>query len=179
MWRRAQAAKVRQERTITAFIKAKHPEIYGEAAVFYNELNKRYPNKNDLRKVPEFQTLSLSIPDQPSKYWKKEYPNITVNVSSTFNDNLQLKIPLLSNKTAEDTPVQFSEITTTPEPAQFCVVEEGTATTMPDPVQLGEIDDDIINKIVADLQKDPDIQSIFDDIDVDEVSPLEAELLFW
>ena len=197
MWRRAQAAKTREERTITAFIKGKHPEVYHEAAAFYNELNRRYPSKNDLRKVPEFQSLTLNVPVQTTKYWKKEYPDI--NVALPFKDTLELRIPLL-NKTAEDTPtpepVQFCVVeegtattaedtpttttTPTPEPVQFCVVEEGTVTTTtPEPVQLGDIDNDIIEKIIADLQKDADLQSIFDDMDLDEVSPLEHELLFW
>ena len=180
MWRRAQAAKVREERTITAYIQAKHPEIYSKAATFYNQLNKRYPNKSDLRKVKEFQALLSANPVQPSKYHKKEYPNITVNVGPVFTDSLQLRIPLLSAEdtlAATTTPIQSPEITTTPEPAQFCVIEEATA--MSDPVQFGEMDDDIINKIVADLQKDPDIQNIFDDMDLEEVTPLEAELLLW
>ena len=196
MWRRAQAAKTREERTITAFIKAKHPEVYHEAAAFYNVLNRRYPNKNDLRKTPEFHSLTLNVPVQTTKYWKKEYPDI--NVALPFKDTLELRIPLL-NKTAEDTPepVQICVVeegtptttedtpttttTPTPEPVQFCVVEgEGTATTTtPEPIQLSDIDNDIIEKIIADLQKDTDLQSIFDDMDLDEVSPLEHELLFW
>ena len=60
IWRRAQAARAREERIITGYIKAKHPEIYGEATDFYNQLNKRYPHKCDLRKVPEFRALSLN-----------------------------------------------------------------------------------------------------------------------
>ena len=198
MWRRATAARTREERTITAYLQKKHPEIYAEASAFYNHLNKLYPTKGDLRKVPEFKTLSWGKHGKLSKYVKTEYPNIPVSKTTEFRDNLQLEIELLPLEETPTTSTQLVE-NPVPEPAQFCVLEEGTATmpdtttssdpvqigeeiinTLSDPIQIGEIDEEIINQIIADLQKDPDIQNIFDDIlDVDEVTPLEAELLMW
>ena len=196
LWRRAQAAKTREERTITAYIKSKHPELYHEAATFYNELNEKYPNKSDLRKVPEFHTLMSRVPVQTPipKYWKKEYPDININVGSPLNkkfkDNLELRIPLLPNKTAEeDTATTAEQIeadtTTTPDPVQFCEIitdHAGLGATLNE-----EIHGDIIDKIVADLQKDPELQAFFADTDIDidididipENSPLEQELSFW
>ena len=191
-WRRDQAAKVREERIITAYVKAKHPEIYSNAAVFYNKLNQKYPKKYDLRKVKEFKTLLSGNAPNPRKYQEKTFPNITVNAQPTFMDCLQLRIPLLP---VEDTvptattpvlsvqsppattpvsPVQSPPVaTTTPEPAQFCTIEKE------DLVRFAEIDDDVINQVVADLQNDPFIHTFFEDMEIEEPSPLEVELSTW
>ena len=206
-WRRAQAAKVREERIITAYVKAKHPEIYNNAAVFYNKLNEKYPKKYDLRKVKEFKTLLSDNSPKPQKYQEKTFPSITVNAQPTFTDCIQLRIPLLPVEDivpAATTPVQSPPVatattpvlpvqsppvatattpvlpvqsppvaTTTPEPAQFCTIEKE------DLVHFAGIDDDVINQIVADLQNDPFIHTFFEDMEIEELSPLEAELLMW
>ena len=179
-WRRAQAAKVREERIITAYVKANHPEIYNNAAVFYNKLNEKYPKKHDLRKVKDFKTLLSDNSPKPQKYQEKTFPSITVNAQPTFTDCIQLRIPLLSVEdivpaaTTPVLPVQSPPVaTTTPEPAQFCTIEKE------DLVHFAEIDDDAINQIVADLQNDPFIHTFFEDMEIDELSPLEAELLMW
>ena len=205
VWRRDRAATIRQERTITAYIKAKYPKIYGEAANFYNALNKRYPHKFDLRKLPEFHALCLDIPSKKSKYWTKEYPNIpegsafqdnmerteeypNITEDSGFQDNMELRIQLLPYNTvqgSEDTTtstLQGSEDTTTLQGSEDTTTPTLQGSEVPEPaqfVQLGEIDHDTIDKIVADLQNDPDIYNFFEDIEVEQLSPLEAELLLY
>ena len=229
-WRRSQAAKVREERIITAYVKEKHPEIYSKAAELYNKLNQKYPKKYDLRKVKEFKTLILGIPPEQQKYQEKHFPNITVNVQPTFTDCLQLRIPLLSPvqlppvspvqpspvspvqlppvspvqpppvspvqpspvspvqlppvspvqpppvspvQLPSVSPVQQPPVSPVPEPALFCTIEkEGL-------IHIPEIDDDVINKIVADLQNDPFIHDFFEDMEIEELTPLESELLLW
>ena len=46
---------------IQAYIKEKYPEVYEEAGTFYNYVNKRYPQKRDLRKTDEFNALKLGF----------------------------------------------------------------------------------------------------------------------
>ena len=48
---------------------------------------------------------------------------------------------------------------------------------------LGQIPDEVIEEIMSGLREDPDLQAMFEDIDIDidieEISPLESELLYW
>ena len=108
---------------------------------------------------------------------------------------MELRIPLLVNNTPEDTQtVQGSEDTQTVHGSEDTQTVQGSEDTQtvqgsedmevqaPEQaqfVQLGEIDKGIIDKIVADLQNDPDIHNFFEDIEVEQLSPLEAELLLW
>ena len=39
---------------IAEYIHSKYKDLYREAAIMYNELNKQYPRKPDLRKTQEF-----------------------------------------------------------------------------------------------------------------------------
>ena len=205
LWRRAQSAKVREGRVITGYIEVKHPEIYAEAITFYNSLNQKYPSKSDLRKTVEFSNLSLPVPvetvnpDKKKKYKKKSYPNINNGVYASnmyssppdknFKDNLELRIPLIPLTTETSESMQNSQLepiaeadttelmqNTQIEPTEIIINETDLQSTLNE-----EFPDDVIDKIVAELQKDAQLESIFDDIDVDipEVSPLEAELLCW
>ena len=45
LWRRIEADRVREQRIITGYVALKHPEVYKEAAEFYNLLNEKYPGK--------------------------------------------------------------------------------------------------------------------------------------
>ena len=127
-WRRAQNAKIREERVIAGYVEIKHPNIYKEAAGFYNMLNQKYPSKCDLRKTNEYECLKMPMAGEIIKkyYVRKSYPNIkkTVDVEThnpikNYNDNLQLKIPLMSHNTAktavstQDPTVEFTETDTT------------------------------------------------------------------
>ena len=127
-WRRAQNAKIREERVIAGYVEIKHPDIYNEAAGFYNMLNQKYPSKCDLRKTNEYECLKMPMAGEIIKkyYVRKSYPNIkkTVDVEihnpvKKYKDNLQLKIPLMSHNTAktpvstQDPTVEFTETDTT------------------------------------------------------------------
>ena len=204
-WRRARTATVREERTITAYIRAKYPKIYCEAANFYNALNERHPHKADLRKLPEFHALTLDIPSKKTKkYATKEYPYIPEGFTNQENteqtkenpnmtDNMQLRIELLQmqaskvQESAEDTTTpQASEVqesaedTTTPQASEDTTTPQASEVQEPASyLELGEIDYDTIDKIVRDLQNDPEILNFFEDIEIDQLSPLEAELLIY
>ena len=106
-----------------------------------------------------------------------------------FKDNLELRIPLIPLTTETSESMQNSQLepiaeadttelmqNTQIEPTEIIINETDLQSTLNE-----EFPDDVIDKIVAELQKDAQLESIFDDIDVDipEVSPLEAELLCW
>ena len=116
-WRRAEAAKKREERVITGYVQMKHPEIYKEAAGFYNLLNEKYPSKLDLRKTNEYEALRMPVSGETIKkyYTRKAYPNIKKSVDvevhnpgKTYEGNMQLNIQLISaepvNKPVNEEP---------------------------------------------------------------------------
>ena len=159
-WRRAQTAKVREERVISGYIEIKYPKIYDEAAGFYNMLNKKYPTKCDLRKTNDYHAWKASIMGETVKQSnsKKSYPNIKkpvyVDVESSscpqdnvkkYKDNLQLRIPLM--------PYEIKSAKT-PELNQNPPVE-------PTGIVIGETDttqaalDKEIEKIMGELREDP------------------------
>ena len=121
-WRRAESARVREQRIISGYVELKYPEVYKEAAGFYNMLNEKYPNKSDLRKTNEFEWLKTDIPNEITKkyYKRKNYPNIkkrttvdmqTHNPMKECSDNMQLVIPLMERITKS---VQESQSITKP-----------------------------------------------------------------
>ena len=59
--RRQYRQDAREALFIQAYIKEKYPEVYEEAGTFYNHINKRYPQKRDLRKTEEFNALKLGF----------------------------------------------------------------------------------------------------------------------
>ena len=72
---------------------------------------------------------------------------------------------IVEDTTVQEEPAAIDQDTTVQEPAAFA--------------ELGAIDQDTIDQIVADLQNDPDIYNIFEYIEVDQLSPLETELLLY
>ena len=217
-WRREQAAKSRQERFVTAYVKAKQPKLYDEAIEFHNTLRKKYPNKMDLRKVPEVQQLVFT-PATLQTYERMDHSGIHTSGRPLIEDNLELRIPLLQLATPDqdqDTPSTASTVpnTSVPEPAtpdqdqatpstastvpNTSVPEPATpyqdqatpstASTVPNTSEPGlfgevaplDISDGTIKAIIEELQKDSQLGTFFDDIDIDipDMSPLEQEL-FW
>ena len=175
-WRREAAAKGREERFITEYVRATQPVLYAEAIEFHNKLRKKYPNKMDLRRVPEVSQLKP----------KKTCPSV--------KDNLELRIPLLTlpQHTTSTVPSTTSTV-----PSTTSTVPSTTSTvssTAPD--QFGEseipwLDEITVNQIIEDLQKEPELNTFFDNLDfsnldfpnldfpnlgIPDVSPLEEEL---
>ena len=238
-WRREHAAKTRQERLVTAYVKAKQPRLYNEAVEFYNTLHKKYPKKMDLRKVPEVQQLFFPAATSETRtYERMDYSDIQTSGRPSFNDNLQLRIQLLPSTTTPDqdqgTASTVHDMAEQPDQGTASTVhdtaeqpdqgtastvhdtaeqpdqgtastvhdtaeqpDQGTASTVhdtpeqpntsvPEPGLFGEvttpldISDSVIYGIIEELQKDPQLNSFFDDLDIDipDMSPLEQEL-FW
>ena len=113
-WRRERAAKTRQERVISAYVRLTQPMLYAEAMGFYNTLAKKYPNKMDLRKVPEFQELKPKSIDTSGRPF--------------FNDNLDLRIPLLK-LTTPSTSVSSTPRTASTASTSVSLTTASTAST--------------------------------------------------
>ena len=64
--RRENRSKVRQALFISDYVFYKHFDIYQEAAQLYNEINRIYPRKPDLRRTEEFRVWRNGVTGQPS-----------------------------------------------------------------------------------------------------------------
>ena len=196
-WRKEESARVREQRIITGYVELKYPEVYKEAAGFYNLLNEKYPAKNDLRKTNEYEWLKTDIPNEITKkyYKRKEYPNIkkrtTVDVQkhnprTECTDNMQLVIPLMATITTETTesaqesqtitkpaesPIESVAAVETADPNEHPQIE--LAETVIDstnsfkPTLTDEIPDIILEEIMASLREDPYLEEFFSDTDID------------
>ena len=199
-WRRAEAVRIREQRIISGYAEIKYPDIYKEAAGFYNLLNKKYPSKNDLRKTNEFELLKMDMPGEiTKKYYKrrKEYPSIKKSVaveSHNPRDNMQLIIPLMEHPNTSTKPSGQEPPVETPVGSQDIAKAAGSQDTIIEEAEIiidgtnsfqptlnDEIPNKIIEEIMNGLSQDPDLQSFFADIDIDidENSTLERELLLW
>ena len=86
--RRENRVQVRQALLISEYVQYKYPEVYEEAANFYNQVNAYYPLKHDLRRTDHFKALKLGIPFHPKKvtrnYVKQVYQPIPVTDVNNF-----------------------------------------------------------------------------------------------
>ena len=163
--RRVEAARIRQNRIITEYVRVKHPVAYSEAVIVYNQLNENYPKKPDLRKTKEFQRILSGESMPPTVYRQKCYPNIT--------DNMQLRIPLLKVQSpVVQSPVEVSLQAQVQSPSgeipqvEITVQtseELGMITTVQSPSgeitteDLYPIDDSAFERIVEKLREGPEI----------------------
>ena len=69
--RRGYRNKTRQDLLISEYVQLKYYNIYSEAAEFYNQINRNYPTKYDLRKTYEFRKWRASITGETVKEPKK------------------------------------------------------------------------------------------------------------
>ena len=205
MWRREAAAKGREERFITEYVRATQPMLYAEAVEFHNKLREKYPNKMDLRRVPEVSqlqpkktcplfkdNLELRIPLLPSTQdtpstasttstvpstasTTSTVPSTTSTVSSTVHDT-----PCTVPSTASTTSTVSSTVHDTPCTVSSTVHDTPCTTSVPEPL----LDDSTVKQIIEELQNDPQLNTFFDymdidipDIDIPDMSLLEQELL--
>ena len=91
--RRQKRDETRQALLISDYIKHKQPEVYEEAASFYNYLNDLYPTKKDLRKTDQFKAIKLGFTyvEKNGKrcYSKQVFQPISIDKPSTFTIDAQ------------------------------------------------------------------------------------------
>ena len=130
---------------ISEYVRVKYRDIYNEAALLYNQINERHPQKPDLRRSVEFRMWKnkfaiangepLAYIPRPKqyKYATMDHPNITLPESSD---------PVLKPKENRQTQDQLTGMTMClnipliPIPAQRTiisetVIQEGDQTTDP------------------------------------------------
>ena len=184
----------RKARLISGYVKFKYPEVYADALNLYEFLNGAYPNKRDLTKTVEY----LQITTGAVSYTKFYNDRKAQKKHQEKQTEMELRIPLLTRETVqsqttldipgatdvvteimEDEPLRvvFNQITTettTETTTTETTIHEGeTNTASPGIVQL---DDTTYKSLVEDLVNDPMLGDAFEDIDLNDPSPLEIEL---
>ena len=76
---------------IAAYTEALHPDIYNKADEMYEELKKLHPDKRDVRKTPQFLSLTTGTKSLNSYYYKKK---VSKKTRQEKFDNMVLTIPL-------------------------------------------------------------------------------------
>ena len=139
---------IRQTLFITEYVQHKYPDIYGEAASLYNEINIKHPQKPDLRKSTEFRRwknniavskgqTTTSIPREKEYiYNRMEYNNISLNSTTETSsespapsqENQRLNRPLFPMTMCLNIPL----IPTPRDNTSYeIIMEEGDQTTDP------------------------------------------------
>ena len=189
----------RKDKLISAYIQAKHPEIYAEATAFYQNLDALYPTKRDLCKTVEFLRITTGASNYHSYYYQRklEKKQSEKKAAETTTPEMVLQIPLLTQETVQAqttldipgaadviTEVQqdhalrdvFKEMTThetvqREDPScQSLVQDQNEAEKL-------QIETTSYQSLVQELLNDPMLQDAFEDIELNDPSPLENELI--
>ena len=175
---------------IAAYTEALHPDIYNKADKMYEELKELYPGKRDVRKTPQFLSLTTGTKSINSYYYKKKMSKKTRQEKF---DNMVLTIPLekythpqstsinpneTSASTLELTSINPDEtnpptvVLTSINPDETNLSTVVLTSTNPDETNApageltsGIMSDHIYNDLLAELAKDPDLTKIFNDFD--------------
>ena len=230
---------------ISEYVQTKYKSIYHEAANLYNEINRKYPQKPDLRKTTEYRlwknsiaiannTPTIPIPRQKKYLYNRMiHRDITVDTTTaemSISDQtppptespvpqnpppeenqsaghqidgriagmtMCLNIPLIQMPTSRNATQHPDGILASA--SQEIVMEEGDQTQALAPSILDEISPETMEKLISELQRDPALKDIMDDvqnsieqeinieeeligltIDLPELAdPLEEELMLW
>ena len=141
----------KKDRFIAAYIQTKFPQIYDEAKKCYDQIDALYPSKRDLTKTVEYIYMSTGVTSL-SQYYHKKRAEKTKNLLEKepgINDNMVLKIPLFdakgSNKLGRSSRQQ----------------QETNDHEVPLPIP-----DDLYRNLLQELRNDPELYSIFNDMDM-------------
>ena len=199
-----QRALTREALFVSSYIQSKHKSLYEEAARLYNEINKKYPQKPDLRRTIEFREWknnvavennapTIPVPRQKKyRYRRKIHRNIPIEIATAEMSNetpaeSPRNQPSIEKQTADQQTdnrlagmtmrlsIPLMQIPATPKPAEHpegiltaasneIVMEEGEQTDVFDPSTLDGISAETMDKIISELQADPHLKELMDDV---------------
>ena len=179
---------------IAEYIQSKYKDLYREAAIMYNELNKEYPRKPDLRKTQEFRLWKnkmaksngespVPIPREKKYMYKRtSYWDIVLEDTET-TPSPKDQTPSITNGRTMCLNIPLIDISaSTHKSSQESIIEEGDQIPPPsvkppteqvmDPFILDGIPPETIEKIIQELRADPDLKDIMEDVE-QEISTTE------
>ena len=132
----------------------------------------------------DFEQPSPSDSEQPTSPSDEQTHSVHPD-QCDYNDNLQLRIPLMKVTSIQKEPMIITETLET-------VTEETLAVGAIQPSLEQEISDELLEQIIEELQGDPELHNIFStleeqidfeqlgmDIEINDDNLLEKELLYW
>ena len=189
-WRKEYAAKIRQERVITEYMRITQPILYAEAVKFYNTLREKYANKNDLRKVAEFKALkpkridnlnlqipllSLTTQGATTSATTASIAATTASIAATTASTSVTTASTAATTASTSMPSTTSSIPLTPldisdttsESIPLTPLDMSDATSESIPLTPLDVSDATLETIIKDLQQDPQLGTFFNDINMD------------
>ena len=170
--RRKLSEKDRHDRFISRYVKARYSEVYQEAEGFFNQLLAGNPERRDLTKTHEFLLATTSFKSHDQYYNRKR------GLRKQLCYDMELKIPLLTqDSTISNTeqPLEIASVNVTEEPL---VISDVSNTEQPleiASVNVTEeplvISDDLYHDLIRELRSDPELYSIFNDMNIPETIP--------
>ena len=174
-WRRCKRYERRQAVFVQEYVEAKYRAINDEVMGFYNSLNVLYPAKYDLRKTKEFRgwkkTISGQLTKKSSGSSAKKTQHNSGPATTNQEDSQDNSEPAATNQ--EDSQDNSGPAATNQEDNQ-----ESTATTGQVAVEVLpplQVTDQCINQILQDLRNDPDLNTIFNEIEIE----MQDDDVFW
>ena len=214
---------------ISEYVQTKYKDIYREAAMLYNQINQKHPQKPDLRKTTQFRQwkndvaiangeCTTRIPrEKEYKYTRTNHRDIILNVTTETAAETPSESPISPNQIDEcingmtmclniplmETPRNNSSKETVMEEgdqdpsileqametlhnnsSEETVMEEGDQDPSIleqalDPSILDQISAETMDKIISELQQDPNLKDIMDDVQdtIQRESITEEELI--
>ena len=172
----------RRASAISDYLLLAAPLEHMKAVQFINELEQKYPGKKDVRKTTEFRLwqknmLGISNGKTPSTPINNR-PGDTRKIAETKKE-MVLNIQLMNTTQTQETSQPIPQASAKPGP------ERGEVNSIFD-----QIPDDVMNRMLKDINEDPCLKSILDQFDmyeeeivdegwlsdIDGESPLEQEL---
>ena len=177
-------SRLRRAAGISDYLLLAAPQLHLEAVQFFDNLQRLYPKKKDLRKTKEFMAYQKSKLGVTNKRKKaKTATKITIDKTMVLNIELNKPTTAKINSQPEKANNNVQDIPIGPEGDQLSSIFE-------------QIPTDVMNQMVKDINADPDLKSILDqfdfyeeevldegdlfdldiDIDINDETPLEKEL---
>ena len=176
--------KNRHDRFISEYIKARHSSVYREAEGFFNQVLVENPERRDLTKTHEFLVATTAFKNHEQYYYRKK-------TQSKLNYNMELKIPLLGQDTTTsvnvtEQPLVIPDLSNSEQPLvipdrsnseQPLVISNLSNSEQPlvipdrsNSEQPLVIPDNIYQDLIKELSSDPELYSIFNDINIPETT---------
>ena len=120
--------QAREALFIQEYVQQKYPQVYEEAAMFYNYVNSIYPTKNDLRKTDEFKALKMGFTFVAKKGDNviKKPAQVFQSISNLNQQNFTVVCYKLQETTTEQTATETEQTAT--ETEQTATETKQTAT---------------------------------------------------
>ena len=166
--RRQSRVKTRESLFIADYLEMKYNDVYTEVAKVYNSLNKKYPQKPDLRRTPEFRALKNKT---NPKYNRSLYEGIILT-KPLQPLSMQLEIPLLPSPKCIKQSTHKDEQTTMDEIIQEGDQQQQDVSNIA-PSLMENLSPEVVDKIIEDLRNDPDMHELMSDVE----KQIEEELL--